>query len=122
MSKNKLIQKELSKVKVADISGLTEETYYCIIPKYIPDTYEVNKRYIVKLDEYTYTGKNYILNNNWNSNTYPASEYLKVLVLEKLNKKIKVESNYYDFNSKQVLNTSWLGWLDTDNLKIISKL
>lgn len=120
---NKIILEQLKKVMVADLSNAKNNPYNFIIPKYEKDRFEENKCYLIQLD------KNLIINNpnsivqiNWNNNTYPQYEYLKIDVCKIMGKMIKVNSIAYDNNTNQDIDIMWSGWLPIDFIKIIKIL
>ena len=63
----KLIENELKKVQYVDLSDIEEGKDF-VIKKRIPDTFEVNKEYIIELsDDLLVKGKNPILESNFNT-------------------------------------------------------
>ena len=117
-----LIRKQLEKVTVADLSHYngTEEF---IIPKYNRDRFEENKCYLIEIDRcLTVNNPNSILQVNWNNNTYPFYQFLKIDVSKVMGKMIKVNSIGYDPQTMQDINVMWSGWLPNDLIRIISIL
>lgn len=120
---NKFIEEQLQKVNIADLSNFDKSinTYY--IPQVKDISIKVDSCYVIKLDETLlnpYT--NDILVCNWNHNTYPQQEYLKVDVLKVMNKMIYINGIGFDYVNKVDTNYIWSGWLPINQIKIIEEL
>lgn len=119
---NELIKKQFEKVEVADLSNFNENGEF-IIPRYERDRFEEDKCYLIELDRtLTINNPNSLIQSNWNNNTYPLYQYLKVDVSKVMGKMIKVNSVAFDYATNQDIAYYWTGWLPIDLIKIISVL
>ena len=115
----KLIENELKKVQYVDLSDIEEGKDF-IIKKRIPDTFEVNKEYIIELsDDLLVKGKNPILESNFNRGKVPLDKKLHGEV-EKLFGKMIVFVGYGWDNSDN--DNYWNGYLPKDKIKILKLL
>jgi hypothetical protein len=114
---NDIIKKELSKVKVANLDNFNTETLTYNIPKYKQFKPEINKSYLVELnDDMLITNT---ISINWNNNSVPSNKYYKIEVIKILGKMIYVDGLAFDFLTKTDLNKTWSGWLPLEQLKFI---
>lgn len=117
-----LVKKQFEKVQVADLSNFNEEGAF-IIPKYNKDRFEVGKYYLIELDRSLIVNNpNNLIQVNWNNNTFPQFQYLKVDVCKVMGKMIKVNSIAYDIQCGRDIDIMWSGWLPNDLIKIVNKL
>ena len=120
---SKLIEEQLSKVMVADLSNYEKDTNTYFIPKVSTPCFDVDKCYIIALnDNIIGQNENSLLISNWNNGSYPTEKYYIVDIVKKLGKMIKVVGLGYDMDKKSSNNISWNGWLPTTELKIIETL
>ena len=119
----KLTREQLLKVSVANLSNydFSTETYH--IPKLEYDRYEVDKCYIICLDDslLTPTG-NEILVANWNKGSYPPCKFMKIDVTTVYGKMIYVNAMGYDYYNQVNLNVLWQGWLPIQLIKIVERI
>ena len=122
MSKNKLIQRELEKIKVK-IESYDEELNCYFIPQVHVINYVKDEVYLFKLDKSLLSASgNEILVINWNQGTFPKYEYIKAKIIKVLGDKIYVGAVYYDFETKKELEEDWMGWLPTNKIQIVEKI
>ena len=114
-----IIKDQLSKVKYVDVSGIKEgEPFF--IKKRIPTNFELNKEYIIELnDDLLIKGKNDILESNFNHGRVPKDKKLHGEVQIILGKMILF--NGFGWNGKDKDNY-WSGYLPKDKIKIIEML
>jgi len=123
--KNKIIEQQLKKVTLADLSDYEEkeDCYVYHIRKHVDAILEVDKCYLIKIDLKKLRSDDYAYLVNYNRvNTIPECDYMKVDVVKKLATMFHVNAVYYDYESKKDLNKSWSGWLPQDTIKIINEL
>jgi hypothetical protein len=117
-----LIREQLEKCQFADLNNYDARTNTFIIRKYCKPTYEVNKCYLVRVPASIVNSADSVLATNWNSGSYPRTQYLKTYVSKIMGPMIYVDSIGFDFDTKQDLNIMWSGWLNTAELTQISAL
>lgn len=117
---NKVVQDQLAKVEVADLSNYDKETSTYSIPKRVDIKLEEDCCYLIHLKPSAYNNQTVIV--NWNNGSKPNHDYLKIDISKKMGKMIKVVSVAYDYYNKVDLSDFWAGWLLIDDLDIISKL
>ena len=116
----KIIEQQLTKVQVADLSNYNKETNTYLIKRKTTIKIEEDKGYIIYLKDSAFD--NTAIINNWNNGSFPKARYLKIDVNKKMNNMIKVVSVGYDSITKEDLAMYWSGWLCIDNFDIIEKL
>ena len=123
--KNNIIEQQLKKVSIADISVCEEkdDCYVYTIKKHVDEVLEVDNYYLVRVNLEKLRSDDYAYLVNWNKvNVIPEHEYMKVDVMKKMANMIQVNGIYYDNDSQKNLDKSWSGWLPHDVIKIINKL
>lgn len=123
--KNKIVEQQLKKVTLADLSNCQEkdDCYVYYINKHTEEVLEVDKCYLVKVDLKKLNSDDYSFLVNYNKHKVcPEYEYLKIDVMKKLATMFQVNGIYYDYDNKKDLSSSWSGWLPQDVIKIISRL
>lgn len=118
---NNLIKKQLEQCRVADLSRYDESTNTYFIPKFVETKVEVDKCYLIELDNVNMSSDSTI-SINFNSGRIPPSKYLKVDVVKVMNDLISVNAIGYDMANKQDTNDVWSGWLSFSHLKILEEL
>lgn len=121
---NKFIEEELNKCKLAAVEQVSD-TEYLIKKKTVEDIgFEVNKYYIVELENYIINPpETFTLSANWNNDVVPKSKNLKVMVTQIMGKMIKVDGCGFDIETNSDLNDIYLGlWLPQGGVKILKKL
>lgn len=121
---NKLIEKELSKVKLADLSNYNSITNEYIIPKYIPLNLKVNSCYIIRLsNSLLFPQDNFVFASNWNKGSVPTHKYYKVQVLKVMGESmVYINGVGYDLTTISEYDDTWSGWLPTNQIEIITQL
>lgn len=117
---NKILEKQLANVKVADLSNYDEETATYFIPKFNQVMLEVDNCYLIKLKTRIPSDSN--LTINLNRGTSPKYLCLKIDVQKVTGKLIYVNSLGYDEETQTDINEMWSGWLSTDLFDVISKI
>ena len=120
---NKIIQEELKKIKIADISGYSDNTTEFIIPKTTISKFEKGNNYLIELDTSLLVhNPDSILETNYNSNKIPSSKYYHIEVTEILGKIIKCVGVAFNINTRQPdFKCFWNGYLPIDYIKIIEE-
>lgn len=119
---SKLIDEQLKKIKIADLSNYDPDTNTYKILKYEATNYVVDKYYVVELDDVLLIKDGLpILVNNWNNNKIPTTKYLLINVTKKLGKMIYIVGAEYNLATEDTTNVSWEGWLPTENIKCLKK-
>lgn len=117
---NKLIDAQLKKVEKADLSHYDADANVYMIPKKNEIKIEVNKCYLVELQDTIFDNES--LKTNWNNGNMPKHKYLKVDVSNIMAKMIKVVSVAYDYEKQQDIPYFWNGWLTLNELKVIQEI
>lgn len=116
---SKVIEEQLKKVTEADLSNFDATTNTYHIPQRKSIKIEEDNCYIIALKPQAFTNP---INTNWNSNKAPIERYMKVEVSKIMPNMIKVVGVGYDIYNKTILNSFWSGWLQIDNIDILSKV
>lgn len=120
---NKIIQAQLKKCEVADLSTYDEATCTYHIPRFRQVKLEVNTCYLIKLDDMVLNrDSSSVLVSNWNKGTVPPCRYMKVDVCKVLGKMIQVNGLGFDYDTKEDLNVMWSGWLPLQNISVIERI
>lgn len=120
---NKIIEKELKKTLVADLSNFNKTTNTYYIPRYKQLKLDVGKCYIIQLDNYLLDAtKSNLLAVNFNKNSVPTEEYMKVEVCKTMGKMVYIDGVGYNINDHVDLPVFWSGWLTLDHLTVIEEL
>lgn len=120
---NKLIQKELKKVVVANISNYNEDKNQIIIPRFNQVLMKENEYYLIKLDdELLNPNSSSTLATNWNQGRVPTSKYMKIDVMRVMGKMVNINGLGYDYINKQDKNEVWSGWLPITQITVIEKI
>jgi len=114
---NKIIQKQLSKVKSVNLD-YNDDTLKIVIPKttkILSKAMDVGKVYLIELDDTLNSDSE--ISSGWNNGKFPSSKFY---IAELLN----VSSNMYKFNgvAKDNQLDNWFGWLPGDRIKVLEKL
>jgi hypothetical protein len=115
---NRTLNKELSKIQVADLSHYDAATYTYTIPKFVAIKFDIGKSYLIELDD-SLIEQNNIICINWNKNSIPSAKYYKVEIIKKIGKMIYIDGLAYDNINNVDLNTTWSGWLPVEQIKLI---
>jgi hypothetical protein len=116
---NSIIKKQLSQIKVADLSNYDSETRVYTIPKCSSIRMVEGNSYIVELDDnLLYPNPGDTFHINWNRGEVPLSKCMLVEVSEVNGKVVKVFGIGYDFDKNVATSGVWSGWLPVDRLKI----
>lgn len=120
---NKIIQSQLEKVSVADLTNYDKTTNTFTIPKYNQIKVEEGSYYIIKLHpSLLNSNENTLLVTNWNCGSVPSHEYYKAEIDKVLGKMIKITGVGYDLVSNTDFLDIWTGWLPLDLITFIEKL
>ena len=117
---SKIIEEQLKKVEVADLSHFDTTTNSYFIPKKNDIRIEENNTYIFQLKPSAFT--NNIVNVNWNNSSTPKNVYYKADVIKKMSGMIKIIGIGYDINTGQDTNSFWSGWLSLADIVALQKL
>ena len=120
---NRLIRKQLDKLRVAKIDSYDELKHIYTFKKHKAKEFKIDSVYVLRLSNSLMIPKNNeILISNWNKGNHPLHQYMKVQVDKKLGNMLFVCGAYYDINTKNVLNEYWSGWLPDEELEIIEEV
>lgn len=115
---SKIIAEQLQKVTDADLSNFDKATNTYFIPQKKSIKIKTDTCYIISLKPQAFTNP---ININWNRGKGPQSDCMKIEVNNIMNNMIKVVGVGYDAANDTVLNTFWSGWLQLDNIEILSE-
>lgn len=119
----KLIEKELSKVIIADLSNYNSDSGKFFIPRYRQFQFKEGYYYIIELsDKLLVEDPTSTLAANWNSGRIPPFKYMKACVDKVLGKMIKVTGLGYNYLENKDLDKIWEGWLPIEQLRVFSVL
>lgn len=117
MSMNKIIKKQLTKVREATIPDFDDNTTNLLIHKLGENHLRQNCYYQIKLENYIINEpENFTLSSNWNGGSKPTDFYMNVEIVKIMGKMIKV--NGVGVNDGLL----WEGWLPQKGFKIIKEL
>jgi hypothetical protein len=119
---SRTIDKELSKVKVADLSHYDSATNTYVIPRFVAIKFEIGASYLIELDDSLLQTSNNIIATNWNRGSVPTSKYYKIEVIKSVGKMLYIDGLAYDIITKTDLNITWSGWLPIEQIKLIENL
>lgn len=117
-NKLSLTEKELTKVKYADLSNHDKATNTYLIKKRNDIKVEEDKSYLIKLKPSVYN--NIKLKNSWKH--MPEYEYFKFEVNKLIPDEIFVAGIAYDPLTNSDIAYFWSGWLTLKDIEIIKKL
>ena len=117
---NDIVKKQLSQVKIADLSHFNEKDNTYFIPQKKTIKLEQNKAYLVYLNDSFYY--NDVVSSNWNKGSQPKDRYLKLEVENVMGNMIKVVSIGYDALNKIDTNNFWNGWICISDIQVLQKL
>lgn len=117
-----IIKEQLEKSQFADLNNYDPSTNTFFIRKYCKPTYELSRCYLVRLPLAIVNTSDSVLAVNWNSGTFPRTQYLKIYISKVMGTMIYVDSIGFDFDTKRDLNLMWSGWLNTSELTQIAAL
>jgi len=116
-----IIRRQLEECVFADISNYDPETNTFLIKKYNRPDYKVGSCYLIKVNDNVMNDKDSAIAINWNNGNLPKYPYLKIYVGQVMGKMIRVDSIYYNIETNQDSVEMWNGWLNIDDLILISK-
>lgn len=120
---NKIIEEQLKKCSVADLSDYDISTHTYHIHKINNIKLEVNSYYIIRLKDYILDrNASSILSNNWNKGSVPMNKCMKVDVSKIMGKMIYINGIGYDYDSKEDINSVWSGWLPIQDIEILERI
>lgn len=117
---NKIIEDQLRKVEYADLSNFNPETNTYIIKKRVDLKIEEDGCYLIKLKSSAFNNQGVIV--NWNNNSMPEYDTLKVDVSKKMGKMIKIVGLGFDLATNTDTGKFWSGWLSEDDITVLRKL
>lgn len=119
---NRIIEEQLKKTRLADLTNYNPATRVYSIPRYSKPVYDIGKCYLVKLPNHLVNDHTSVLSCNWNNATSPKHPYLKIYVSKAMGNMIYVDSIAYDFEARKDIYDTWSGWLVTEELSQIAKI
>lgn len=120
---NKIIEEQLRKCQVADLSKFDTDTNTYHIARFKQVRLEVNSCYLIKLSDILLDKElSSILSSNWNRGTVPTSKYMKIDVSKVLGKMIYINGIGYDFDNKVDTDVMWSGWLPIQDIEVIERI
>ena len=117
---NPIVEEQLGKCRVTDISHLDTTDYTLFIPKVTTIKLEVNQVFIIKIDESVQEPS--MFNTNWNKGIPPICSYMQVDVTNILNTAVRINGIEYDPETKTVGKRVWSGWIPFQSIEVLSKL
>lgn len=116
------VKKQLEQCALADLSNFDPATNTYHIPKYTKPTFDLNKMYLIRVFKTQLIKENNVIAINWNHNSIPPTEYLKIYVSKTLGHMIYVDAIGYNYETKTDTMSCWSGWLDMTQIEQIAKL
>lgn len=107
------IKKQLLSLELAQIEYYDEVDHFYFIPKYSKPSYQLNKVYLVKVEDTAFEDKTVDL---------PKQTYLKIYVTEIKDTSIYIDAVAVNPITKQDLNYFWSGWIKEKYLTQIAVL
>jgi len=115
-----LIEKELKKVKYADLSTFDINTNTYFIKKRNDIKIEEDKSYLIYLEDSFFNDLD--LKIKWNSNLSPNYRCLKVVIDKLYLDMVKISGIAYDLNMNKDIAYVWSGWSHLNQIKVLQKL
>ena len=117
---NKLIQKELSKIK-ANLVKQSETEY--LVNRIYEIKMDLNHTYILQLDTgLVYNSKNSFLTINWNKGNIPKDIYIKGTLNQKVGNLVLVTGEGFDITTGLFTGNKWNGWLPFNQIKALGEI
>lgn len=109
---NKIIEKELEKIKV-QLPEYSNSATKFFIPKSCENDICINHTYLIKLKNYIVSEpEGFTLSTNWNNGIKPKTNYLKATYLKNIGKMYQFYCCEYDLNEDftidDIYNNLWL--------------
>lgn len=117
---NKVINDQLQKVQIADLSNFNPETNTFVIPMHKELKIEEDCCYLIHIKPSVKVNTAVIV--NWNNGNIPSFEHMKVDVSKKMGKMIKITGIRYDIETQQDCGQFWSGWLSLDDIEVLQKI
>ena len=119
----KLIEDQLKKVRVADLSNYDAKTNTYIIKKFGATRLKEDCCYIIELDEsLLHSNQNSLLESNWNKGSIPNCKFYMADVLKEVGRMVQINGVGYDNETGTRLNTHWTGWLPVEKISVIEEI
>ena len=123
---NKVIEDQLKKVRVANLPPYNEDTMRLIIPRndsVVVSDFNIGEKYIIQLEEYLVKPfDGFTLHDNWNNGIPPKHTCLLATVTQVVGNMIKFNASGYNYNTKEIIQEFWSGWLPKKSIKILEIL
>lgn len=119
---NKFIDEQFKKVLVADVSRYDPGCSSVFIPKKEvrnKDSFKVNHKYIVELDDKLLQKRGDIIETNWNKGIIPVCKYYLIEVYKVIGDKIQCAGIAYDPETNTSYKSFWNGYFPINCIKII---
>lgn len=120
---SRVIEEQLKKVMVADLSDYNscDLTYH--IPKATGVKMEVNACYVIKLSDALLSREtSQVLSSNWNKGSVPPCACFKADVDRVMGKMIRINGLGYDPDGDKDLDVMWSGWLPLGEIKVLRRI
>lgn len=116
---NKLVQEQLNKVQIADLSNYNKDTNEFIIKKRVDIKLEVNNCYIIEVSDAWRMNK--LLANNLNKGIMLEHSCIKAVISQIAGKMIYVSAIGFDKMSNSDIPYFWEGWIPLSEISILRK-
>lgn len=122
---NKILKKELDKVRWVDMPSYDDSTTELTIPKSCGNVViKDNDSIIIEVFDFIlHPSPTFTLATDWNNGIIPKSKYIKCCVSEKRGNMTKFDGVGYDYKNNKDLSDYYFGlWLPNRGFKVLEKL
>lgn len=123
---NPVIEKQLRKVKIAELPDYDENTTTLLIKKRGSPTntpFIANHYYLIELEDYIiHPSPTFTLHTNWNKGLVPTEKCYKCLCTKVMGKMVQIQGVGFDYDNRQDLDAEWDGWLPIKSVKILREI
>lgn len=115
---NKIVESQLNEIREADLSLFDSATSTFTIPKKLNLPINVGCCYKIRIKRVDPT-----ITSNWNGGRTPSYIFYQVEVTKKMGNMILVEGPAFNPNTSEINSADfWTGWLNKEDIEILSKL
>lgn len=116
------IKKQLEKCSYVNINNCQKIDNVYKINKYVAPHYEVNKGYIIKINEELVNAPQSLVATNWNHGASPKTAFQKAYITQAMQGMIFVNSLEMLSPNGPETGTMWCGWLPIRELTLIAEI
>lgn len=123
---NPIIEKQLRRVKIADLPEYDENTTHLLIKKKgtpVGMSFQEGHYYLIELEDYIiHPSPTFTLHTNWNKGVIPTEKCYKCFCIKVIGKMVQIQGVGFDYENREDLNVEWDGWLPVKSVKILREI